>query len=141
MAEASRSSKRKAKPAAARIPMLEWIAAAIGLLLTLGMLGVIGLEAVRGDGSRPPAVEASVERITPTAAGYVVEVRLRNLSSATAAAVQLEGALTRGNGEAATSSATIDYVPGQSTRRVGLFFGEDPRGQRLEVRVLGYSEP
>jgi uncharacterized protein (TIGR02588 family) len=123
------------------IPALEWIAGGIGLLLTLGILGLIGSEAWKDAGEAPPAIEAKVERITPFAAGHVVEVKLENRSPATAAAVQVQGKLMRGGETVATSSAVMDYVPGESSRRAGLFFTEDPRRYRLEVRALGYTEP
>jgi uncharacterized protein (TIGR02588 family) len=122
-------------------PLLEWIASAVGLLLTLGILGSIGWEALTGGSGEPPAVDVAVERIVPTGHGYVVEVRARNRSSATAAAVQIEGTLKQGGREVATSTAIIDYVPGESDRRAGLFFMEDPRGHQLGVRALGYAEP
>ena len=122
-------------------PLLEWIAAGIGLLLTLGILGSISWEAVKGGGEAAPAIEVTVERVTPVAAGYVVEVRARNHSPATAAAVQIEGELDKGSAEPVTSSATIDYVPGESDRRAGLFFTDDPRAHKLEVRALGYAKP
>ena len=123
------------------IPALEWIASAIGLVLTLAILGSISWEAATGNGAEPPAIEVTVERVTPVAAGYVVEVRARNRASATAAAVQIEGELDTGAAEPVTSSATIDYVPGESDRRAGLFFTDDPRAHKLEVRALGYAKP
>lgn len=124
-----------------RPPLLEWIAAAIGLLLTLAVLGALGWEGLKGSGRNPPAIETQVSRIVPTRAGYVVEIELRNRSSATAAAVEVEGELTKADGTTATSTATVDYVPGESTRNAGLFFKDDPRRHRLEVRALGFAEP
>jgi uncharacterized protein (TIGR02588 family) len=141
MAEAKRSKHKGAKGNAADTPALEWIAAGLGLLLTLAMLGTIGWEMIAGGGDRPPAIEARIERIVPTGGGYVVEIALRNESPATAAAVQVQGELTKPDGEVATSGATLDYVPGESTRHAGLFFKEDPRLGRLEVRTLGYAQP
>ena len=122
-------------------PALEWIASGIGLVLTLGILASIGWEAVQGSGDAPPALEVSVERIIPSGHGYVVEILAHNRSSATAAAVEVEGELKEGGRTVATSSATLDYVPGESDRRAGLFFTDDPRAHQLEVRALGYAEP
>lgn len=122
-------------------PPLEWIAAAIGLLLTLAVLGALGWESANGSGDSPPVIEVSVDRITATPVGYVVEVELHNHASATAAAVEVQGELTKADGTVATSATTIDYVPGESTRNAGLLFEDDPRRHRLEVRALGFSEP
>jgi uncharacterized protein (TIGR02588 family) len=123
------------------VPPLEWIAAAIGLLLTLGVLSVVGWEAFRPGDDTPPLIEAKTVGVTPAPGGFVLQVELRNRSRATAAAVQIEGDLGGGPGGAEMSSAMIDYVPGQSTRRVGLFFGSDPRRHSLKLRATGYSEP
>jgi uncharacterized protein (TIGR02588 family) len=135
------SGGNRAGPANAETPLLEWVAAALGLLLTLALLGVIGWEAMKGSGEQPPAVEATVEEVVPVAGGFVVEVTLRNHSPSTAAAVAFGGRLRSGGTTVESSSATVDYVPGESTRHAGLFFAEDPRRFTLEVRALGYAEP
>ena len=140
MAEKTRS-RRSRRPARSGPPLLEWIAAAIGLLLTLAVLGTLGWESVKGSHVEPPAIEAGIGAITPTPAGYVVEVELRNRSSATAAAVEVEGDLTKADGTVVTSTTTVDYVPGDSTRKAGLFFKDDPRRHRLDVRAVGFAEP
>ena len=126
---------------APREPLLEWIAAGVGLVLTVGMLTVIGREALSGEVGQPPAIEVRVERVVATPAGFVVEIAATNRSGATAAAVQVEGELKDGEAEVETSGAVFDYVPGHATRRGGLFFREDPRLHRLEVRALGYQAP
>jgi uncharacterized protein (TIGR02588 family) len=132
---------RSGEPAEPGIPALEWIAAAVGLLLIVAMLGVIGWEATKGHGEKPPAVEVVAEKVIGVAGGYVVEVALRNRSPATAAGVVVEGVLTGGDAAPETSTVTIDYVPGGSTRRAGLIFTKDPRLGDLKLRALGYTEP
>ena len=122
-------------------PLLEWVAAAIGLLLTLGIIGFIGWQAITGPDEAPPQISVEAGPLTPYGAGYVVEFIARNRSSTTASAVEIEGKLMDGSTEKATSSATLSYVPGHSERRGGLFFSEDPRRYRLELRPLGYSRP
>ncbi|RXZ64575.1 hypothetical protein [Pelagerythrobacter rhizovicinus] len=136
-----KSGKRSSDRQRSRPPLLEWVAAAVGLTLTLAVLGALGWEGLESAGDDPPAIDAEIRRIVPVRPGYVVEVELRNRSSATAAAVQVEGELTAADGAVATSTATVDYVPGDSTRSAGLFFADDPRLHRLEVRALGYAEP
>lgn len=120
----------------ARTPALEWLSAATGLVLTLALLALLGKEALLGQRDDVPAVDVRVERVVEKDGVFVVEVEAVNHSGATASAVMIEGRL----GEA-TSNATIDYVPGHSRRRAGLYFREDPRGGPLEVRALGYQEP
>jgi uncharacterized protein (TIGR02588 family) len=110
-------------------------------LLTLAIIGVIGWDALQGGREQPPSIEATIKRIAPAAGGFVVEVALHNRSSSTAAAVEVEGELKNGGETLETSGATLDYVPGMSTRRAGLFFTQDPRQRDLKVRALGYVEP
>ncbi|HST37235.1 MAG TPA: hypothetical protein VLK25_11470 [Allosphingosinicella sp.] len=123
-------AKAKAKP-----PLLEWIAAALGLVLTLGVMAVIARDAFNGSAAMTPDIAVSVLRVRPVSAGYVVEFEAANRAPVTAAQVTVEGALPGGE----TSTATIDYIPGRSQRRGGLFFATEPRG--LTVRALGYQDP
>lgn len=130
-----------ARRKAAKTPALEWAAAGIGLLLLLAMLAIIGLEAVSGETDEPPAIAVTAGRIVAAPGGYLVEIEAGNSSGATAAAVQVEGALRAGGKAIETSSLTFDYVPGHSHRKGGLFFTEDPRRHELKVRALGYQAP
>lgn len=124
-----------------RTPALEWISAALGLLITLAILAFIGWQALAGPDEVPPAIEVTVRQVVPLPGGYVVEVVARNVSPSTAANVQIEGRLERQGQTVATSRATLDYVPGHSERQGGLFFEEDPRAHDLGLRALGYARP
>lgn len=121
---------------AERTPMLEWIAAGLGLAMILFVTAVIGREALVAVPSQLPALEVHATRVLPSGTGFVVEFEVLNRSSATAAAVEVEGVL---GGE--TSSATLDYVAGDAAAKGGLFFSKDPRGQKLELRALGFQTP
>lgn len=132
-------AKRASKPA--RAPLLEWISAAIGLALTLAIVVLIGKESVNGETTEPPAIEVRAGRITAMPAGFIVEVTAVNHSGGSAAAVEVEGALMQGAAPVETSSLTFDYVPGRAERKGGLFFTQDPRRHRLQLRALGYQEP
>ena len=138
---AEKNPEQNEKDGENRTPLLEWISAAVGLLITLGMLGFIGWQAWTGADEVPPMIEVSVRRITAVPGGHVVEVTAKNLSPATAAAVVIEGELRDGQRVIATSEATLSYVPGHSERQGGLFFEEDPRAHDLELRALGYARP
>lgn len=116
-------------------PLLEWVASAIGLLLTLGVMAVIARDAFNGSAEMAPDIEVAVTSVQPVRTGFMLEFEARNLSPVTAAQVMIEGKLPDGE----TSTATIDYVPGRSARRGGLFFAQHPRG--AEVRALGYQDP
>lgn len=117
-------------------PALEWIAAALGLAALLFVAVVIGREALTGEPAQLPSLEVRATRVAPNAAGYVVEFEVTNRASGTAASVEIEG---RAGDEA--SSATLDYVAGNASAKGGLFFKQDPRGQKLELRALGFQTP
>lgn len=123
------------------VPALEWVAAALGLLIALAMVGTIVFEGVNASDDPVPLLAATAEAVTPAAQNYVVTLRLTNASSRTAAAVQVEGVLKRAGEEVESSMATIDYVPGHSEAKGGLVFTADPRTHQLEVRVTGYEHP
>ena len=116
--------------------ILEWIAAGIGLLCALALLGIIANDAYSGHDDPVPVLSAEPQRLIPSPAGYVLEFRVRNASDQTAAAVQVEGRL-EGAGEEVVSTATLDYVPGQSQATGGLIFPADPRARALTLRVTG----
>ena len=117
------------------VPLLEWAAAALGLVMALALLAILGWAIVDGGDDRVPVLEARLEAVTAMPGGHVAEIRVTNRSGQTAAAVQVEGTL---GGELA--SATIDYVPAHSEANAGLIFEADPRAG-LELRVLGYELP
>src|SRR5688572_20269589 len=86
-------------------PALEWVAAGVGLVVTLFMLGFIGWQAIQGSDRLPPDIAVQVERIMPVANGWVVEIVVANQSPATAAQVVVEGDLLRGEDAVVTAQA------------------------------------
>ena len=134
-------SANNAKPASPFSTPLEVVSALVGLILTLGILAIIGWHAFTGVEAAPPAISVSPTRIVKSDAGYVVEVVARNHSEATGAQVMLEGELKQSGQTVETSQAAISYVPGYSERRAGLLFTKDPRRFELSVRVTGFENP
>lgn len=120
----------KAKP-----PLLEWIASAIGLILTLGVMAVIARDAFNNSSEMAPAIELVAKAPEQVGNRWLVRFEAHNRSPVTAAQVTIEGALPGGE----TSTATIDYIPGRSTRGGGLIFSTEPRG--LNLRPLGFQDP
>jgi uncharacterized protein (TIGR02588 family) len=116
-------------------PLLEWIASALGLLLTLGVVAVIARDAFNNSAGMAPDVEVVVREQQQLGSRWLVRFDAHNRSPVTAAQVTIEGALPGGP----TSPATLDYIPGRSTRGGGLVFSTEPRGVRL--RPLGFQDP
>ena len=126
------AARRKAAPLPA--PALrEWAMGALGLALVLAVLAITAVEAL---GPRePPRLEARLDEVRPSGAGWLAEIEIRNHGDETAAAVEVEARL---GGE--SSGATLDYVPAHGRHRVTLAFKSDPRGA-VELSVPGWSEP
>lgn len=120
--------------------MLEWASAAVGLVLTLGVIGIIGWEALNADDS-PAAVRVESLGAQRTPTGYVLQVRVTNTGGSPAAQVAITGELTPPGGVAETAEATFDYVPDHSTRTGGLFFTGNPRDGALKLYAKGYASP
>ena len=124
----------------ARTPKLEWIAAAIGLVLTLAAIGLVAREALAGDPT-PPDITVRLLEIRPVQNGYLVTVAAENLGGRPAAQLLVEGELGIAGSEPEIAETVFDYVPGRSIRRGGLFFQGDPRGKPLTLQAKGFVEP
>ena len=118
----------------------EWIAAAIGasiLIFAIGYMGWYGLTHTSG----PPVIVVERAENVRVDGIYVVKVLVRNEGHATAAAVEIEGALMDGEEAVETSTATLDYVPENSEREAYLQFTRDPDQVDLKLRAVGGSAP
>lgn len=119
---------------------LEWLMAAVGLILVVGALGFIIYKAAT-DGDKPPILKVKSTNIEKNEAGYLVEFEIENSGDITAASVVVEGKLTKGAEEIETSSATFDYAPAHSKRSGGLYFKNDPQTADLEILAKSYQKP
>lgn len=134
----ARKPAAAAKSTASR-PWLEWLVAGLGLLVTAGVLIVLAVSALTP--APPPELSVRAVSVTPVAAGFRVEVEVRNAGRQTAAAVEVEGVLTPPVRAPETATATLDYAPGGGRETLNLLFNEDPRQGALDLTVRGWSEP
>jgi uncharacterized protein (TIGR02588 family) len=139
---ASQASSRKpptrARPPANDIPLFEWIAAGIGLVLALVALTFTAWDAFLGERS-PASIEVRLVGVRQTPYGFVADVEAFNHGGAPATQVIISGTVT-GSGEPDTAEATFDYIPEQSRARGGLVFEEDPRAGGLKLRAKSYVD-
>lgn len=136
------ATKRKAPPPGLlkRTPVAEWAAAALGLVLTLGVMGYLVREGLtEGDG--PPSLSVTAEPVEATRGGFVTPVTVANGSDATAAGVEVLGTLEDGATVIEERRAGFAYVPGRGEAKGGLVFQHDPRRYRLRLSAEGYEEP
>lgn len=132
------ATRRKAAPA--RTPVAEWIAAGLGLALTLAVLGYSlweGISATPG----PPVLTVAVGQVVATKAGYVAPIRVRNTGGETAASVDVKGELLIPGEPPEERHASFAYVPAGGEIAGGLVFTHDPRDGRLSLSVEGYETP
>lgn len=122
-------------------PALEWIAAGLGLVFLIALLGVIGIEAIAGRSDEPPAITIKIGEVNRAGNTYVAAFEAANASGGTAAALQVEGKLIDGGREVETSLATIDYVSAHGSAQGGFIFSRDPEGLAIVARPLGYQTP
>jgi uncharacterized protein (TIGR02588 family) len=117
----------------------EWVAAAISALIVIGVLTVLIRGAAAGETG--PDIVLRVDSVARGTTGYHVMFSAENRGTRTAAALDISAELRDGDVIVESSTATIDYLPGESQRGGGLFFERDPRSLRLVLRPLGYQEP
>lgn len=125
----------------AQTPLLEWVAAGVGLVSLIFLLGAIGHDALQGGAQVPPDIHLTTRAASRTGNGYVVTFEAFNRGGDTAAALEIEGRLMDGDRAIETSTATIDYVAGHGSAEGGLFFINDPATLTVEMRPLGFQVP
>lgn len=139
MATEAKSSSAKAKTDTSAIPLAEWIASGIGLLLVGVTVGYMAYSAVTQDDS-PPDVQVEVMSIVPLRQGYLARFRATNHGSQPANDVHIIGSHGQGEQEE-ESEAVVDFLPAGSEADGGLFFSRQPAKEELRVRASGYQEP
>lgn len=132
--------KKPATQIQERTPILEWVAAGLGLLFTLAVLGYVIWEGAVGRNG-PPDLSLTSERPTQTAGGFVVPLTIRNDSYATAAGVEVRATLERDGRVVEARRTTFGYVPGKSETKGGVIFQTDPATARLRLEPEGYEAP
>jgi uncharacterized protein (TIGR02588 family) len=64
-----------------------------------------------------------------------------NIGDDAAKAVHVIGEATGADGNPVESQATLDWLPGDSKRKVTIIFPADANTADTKVRVAGYEEP
>lgn len=129
MAPRKTSAKTAASPAT---PMLQWAMAALGAIVTAGIITTVIWEALQP--SAPPALSARIVAVEATSSGQVAVIEVANDGDDTASAVDIVGIL----GQEETT-ATVDYVPGHGHAQAFLRFDADPHAAKVSVK--GWSAP
>lgn len=118
----------------------EWLVAIIGFLLTFGTVAYLLYQAIAGSDS-PPDIIMRVGSIKAERQDCLVRFKADNEGGRAAEGVVIKGELRQEDRLLESSETTLDYIPGHSTVRGGLFFRQDPRQHALQIRAQGYEEP
>lgn len=123
-----------------RTPVLEWVAAGLGLLLTVAVLGYVIWEGAVGHNA-PPSLTLTGRPPEKTQGGFVVPLTIHNASYATAAGVEVRATLERDGRVVEERRVTFSYVPGRSEAKGGVIFQTDPATAQLRLEPEGYEAP
>jgi uncharacterized protein (TIGR02588 family) len=126
----------------AETPRSEWIVAVFSLLLVLGAIGYLVYDTLTSP-RLPADIRVSADTVIDGQGNYIVRFAARNVGGSTGASVLIAGELHPATNDSSIerSTATLRFIPGNSTRRGGLFFTHDPRTYRLVLRAEGFSAP
>lgn len=89
----------------------------------------------------PPEISFSINTVTQGDSSFLVNVTVKNHGFQSVIALQVEAVLNGDDKNEERSNLEIDYLPSNSTRDIGFFFGEDPRVGELTFKALGYQVP
>lgn len=120
-----------------------WVQTAIGILsavLVSALIGWIAIDLVLSEDT-PPDLSVKATEVTKLQAGWLVEFEIANSATETAAEVGIEASLSTDREKVEEHSATLDYVPGYSKARGGLFFSRNPAEFVMEIRAVSYRKP
>ena len=122
------------------VPAWEWIVAATGSLLILLMIGLLAWEGAAAS-PRPPLIELQVKRTVPHGSGELVMVEVHNRGGEVAADLKVRGSVTSGSNLLEVREVTIDFVPRDSRKVIGLFFSQPTASHQLRLEPVGFVEP
>lgn len=111
------------------------------LLLIAGLVGYLLVESFKTN--TPPAFELKPSPAEQRGDFVAVRISVKNGGEDTAKAVQVRGEIAVEGSEPVQAEATLDWLPGRSSRDVTLLFSEDAATSvgAAKFEVVGYEEP
>lgn len=136
--EKNSSTGTPVQPSRSQIPLAEWFIAGVGVLLVCGSLGFLAFRATSEQS--PPVFEAELSHVTATDNGYLAEIKIHNRGGTAVASLRLFAAHAEED-LTLRKQVVIDYVPGNSSRTVGMLFDSEPRQESLQFTFQSYTLP
>jgi len=123
-----------------KVPAWEWLLALTGLLLIVSMIGLLAWEGATAS-NQPPAIELRVKETVPHGSGELVLVEVHNRGGQVAADLKVRGSLSSAGNVLEVREVTIDFVPRNSRKVIGLFFSQPTMNHPLRLEPVGFVEP
>lgn len=118
------------------IPWLEWLVAAVGIILVVGNFGYLGWRAVQE--KTPPSFVAEIESVVPSDRGFLVRVNVKNNGGTPVADLRL---IATFSGTEKNSEVMIDYLPSRSNRTVGFLKDGPVNADEVTFHFKSFTEP
>jgi len=116
---------------------LEWSVFAVSSLLVLGIIILLGVDALRWGGG-PARLEIGLGEAKMEGGQLCVPLRVTNQGDTVAVNVNVDVTAPGGNG-AKTASVTFDFIPRGATREGRVIFPPEQDPTKLEARISGYE--
>lgn len=132
-------SKKSESEQAAGKNALEWAVFALSMLLVLGVIAALAVDAVRWKPG-PARLEIATDAPALEDGQLRVPLSVTNRGDSVAINVNIE-VVGHGPKGDRTANLTIDFIPRGATREGFAVFPPDQDPNQLEARVSGYEKP
>lgn len=119
---------------------VEWIVGLASAAVVIGLITVVGLEALTSSGMSPQ-LSVSTLNSQPHDPNNQVRFEVHNWADSSAASVVVRGEAHRSDGLIETAETMFDYVPAQSSAAGALIFSQAVGDADVRIRAVGYSDP
>jgi uncharacterized protein (TIGR02588 family) len=133
-------AKEDLKTRIKKITLIEWIVSSTGTILFMFTLGFVLYNAVFGNGT-PANINLRTLSVQQNGTDYLITIEAFNKGDASVEGLEVEVKLLDNGNEVEKGVTTFDYVPGNSKRKGGIFFRNNPKEYKIELRPLGFEEP
>lgn len=136
---AETSGKKAEKEEHQRSGILEKVFTVFSVILLVFMAGYLVVQIFQE--STPPGFLVTPSEPRMRGDFMAVGVTMQNTGDRAAKQVHVRGKAPAGEGEPFEAVATLDWLPGNSSRHVTLLFPAEADLEALVVDVIGYEEP
>ena len=119
---------------------LEWIVFAAGALLVSATVGYLAYDAIAVTPSAP-SLEILLGEPMPAPEGFSVPVVVRNRGTQAAETVVVRVDRRSSDGESESAELTLDFLPGDASRKGAVIFSGDPASSKLSALPVSFQQP